>query len=76
MKKKYIYIYERIHRENRGFPSGASGKEPTCQYRRHKRCRFDPWVVKVSGGGHDNPLQYSFFFFFSTPVFLPGESHG
>ena len=24
------------------FPSGTSGKEPTCQYRRHKRCRFDP----------------------------------
>ena len=24
-----------------GFPSGASGKEPACQYRRHKRCRFE-----------------------------------
>ena len=23
-------------------PSGASGKEPTFQYRRHKRCRFSP----------------------------------
>ena len=24
------------------FPGGASGKEPTCQCRRHKRCKFDP----------------------------------
>ena len=26
------------------------------------------------GGGHGNPLQYFFFFF--TPVFLTGKSHG
>ena len=26
------------------FPGGASGKEPTCQCRRHKRCGFNPWV--------------------------------
>ena len=26
---------------------GASGKESACQYRRHKRCRFDPWVGKI-----------------------------
>ena len=26
------------------FPGDTSGKEPTCQYRRHKRCMFDPWV--------------------------------
>ena len=24
-----------------GFPSGASGEEPTCQCRRRKRCRFN-----------------------------------
>ena len=29
-----------------GFPGGASGKEPVCQCRRHKRLRFDPWVGK------------------------------
>ena len=33
--------------QSRGFPGGASGKEPTSQCRRHKRCRFDPWVRKV-----------------------------
>ena len=31
----------------KGFPGGASGKEPTGQCRRHKRHRFDPWVVKI-----------------------------
>ena len=30
-----------------GFPRGASGKEPSCQCRRHKRCAIDPWVGKV-----------------------------
>ena len=28
----------------KGFSSGPSGKEPTCQSRRHKRCGFDPWI--------------------------------
>ena len=30
-----------------GFPGGASGKEPPCQCRRHKRRGFDPWVRKI-----------------------------
>ena len=25
----------------------------------HKRHGFDPWVGKIPGGGHGNPLQYS-----------------
>ena len=25
----------------------ASGKESVCPCRRHKRCRFDPWVRKI-----------------------------
>ena len=41
------------------FPGGASGKKPDCQCRRHKRLEFDPWVRKIPGGGHGNPLQYS-----------------
>ena len=40
-------------------PIGACGKEPTWQYRRHKR----PSLISGSGrsleGGHGNPLQYS-----------------
>ena len=47
----------------RGFPGGASGKEPTCQCRRHKRHRFEPWVGKISQRRAWKP----------TPEFLPGE---
>jgi len=42
-----------------GFPDSVSGKEPTCQCRRHKKHGFDPWVQKIPGGGHGNLLQYS-----------------
>ena len=49
----------------KGFPCGTSGKEPTCQYRRHKRQGFDPWVGKVPWRRAWQP----------TPIFLPGESH-
>ena len=41
-----------------GSPAGTSGKEPTCQSRRHKRHRFDPWVGKIPWGGNGNPPQY------------------
>ena len=47
-------------------PSGASGKEPDCQCRRHKRCGFDPSVRKISWKRAQEP----------TLVFLPGESSG
>ena len=46
------------------FPSDSSGKELSCQCRRHKRYRFDPWVRKI-------PWRRAWQ---STPVFLPGES--
>ena len=49
-----------------GFPGGTSGKELTCQCRRHKRLRFDPWIGKIPWRKAWQP----------TPVFLPGESHG
>ena len=42
-----------------GFLGGARGKEPTCQCRRHKAHRFNPWVRKIPGGGHGKTLQYS-----------------
>ena len=48
-----------VYKSNVGFAGGASGKEPTCQCRRHKRHKFNPWVMKIPGGGHDNPLYYS-----------------
>ena len=40
------------------FPTCASGKEPTCQCRRPKKCMFRPWV-RPPGGGHGNPPQCS-----------------
>jgi len=49
-----------------GFPGGAGGKVPSCQYRRRKGHRFDPWVKKIPWRRMWQP----------TPVFLPGESHG
>ena len=33
-----------------GLPRQHSGKEPACQCRSHRRCRFNPWVGK-------NPLE-------------------
>ena len=49
-----------------GFPDGSVGKETTygLECRRHRRCRFDPWVGKIPRGGKWQP----------TPVFLPGEA--
>ena len=49
-----------------GFPGGAIGKEPICQFRRLKRHRFDPSIGKIPWS---RKWQH-------TPVFLPGESHG
>ena len=31
----------------KGFPGGASGEEPACQYRRHKKKGFNPWVGTI-----------------------------
>ena len=30
-----------------GFPGGAGGKEPTCQFRSLKRREFNPWIGKI-----------------------------
>jgi len=44
---------------HQGVPSGTSGKESACQWRRCKRHRFDPWVESSPGVGNGNTLQYS-----------------
>ena len=61
-KQKCIMSHVKHHLH----PGGTSGKEPTCQYRRHKKRGFNPWVEK-------NPWRRAWL---PTPVFLPGESHG
>ena len=48
-------------RPSKGFPDVASGKDPACQCRRHKRCGFNPWAGKISGRSTWQP----------APVFLP-----
>ena len=50
----------------RGFPGGASGKEPACQCRRHRRHGLHPRVGMIPWRRKCQP----------TPVFLPGESNG
>ena len=52
--------------QDMGSPGGASGKGPTYQCRRHKRCRFDPQVGKTPWRRAWQP----------TPVFLSGEFQG
>ena len=42
-----------------GCPGGTSGKEPTCQSRRHKTHGSIPGLGRSRGGGHSNSLQYS-----------------
>ena len=44
---------------NRGFPGCASGKEPTCQWRRPKNAGSIPGSGKSTGVGNGNPPQYS-----------------
>ena len=65
-KTDYEVILEIIYLIRLGFPGGASGEEPACQCRRHKRCRFNPWVGKI-------PWRRARQ---STLAFLPGESRG
>ena len=46
-----------------GFPGGASGKEPACQFR---RLGLDLWVREIPWKRAQQPI----------PVLLPGESRG
>ena len=48
---------------NLSFPGGASDKEPTYQFKRH---RFDPWVGKIAWRRKWHP----------TATFLSREFHG
>ena len=62
----YIFICVFVHclsLSSGGFSGGPSGKEPSCQCRRHKRRGFDSWIRKI-------PWNREI-----TPVFIPGEPH-
>ena len=60
-----VKVQERHFYYVRGFPGGTSGKEPTCQCRRHKRRKLDPWVGTIPWKRAWQP----------TPVYVPGEFH-
>ena len=45
--------------------SWLRGKESACQFRRHRRREFDPWVGKMPWRKKWQP----------APVFLSGKSH-
>ena len=49
-----------------GLPRWLRGKESSCQCRKGRRHGFNPWVRKILWRREWQ----------STPVFLPGESHG
>ena len=59
-----LFIGPVIHE---GFPASTNGKGPISQCRRHKRCRFNPWVRKIPWSREWHP----------TPVaFLPEKFYG
>ena len=69
-KKKMAYStwefpFKQFH-SGMDFPGGTSGKESAWQCRRHRRCRFDPWVRKILWRRKWQP----------TPVFFAKKSNG
>ena len=64
--REWQELYHRQDSQDPGLPGGAGGREPACQYRRHKRRGSNPCVGKTPWRRAWHP----------TPVFLPGESHG
>ena len=66
MTLTFIHNKYSSHLVSQGFPGWLSVEEPTCQCRRHKRHRFDPWVRKI-------PWRRAWL---PTPIYLPGESRG
>ena len=64
MTKKQVITNLKCVLEKSGFPSGASGKEPTYQFKRHG---FDPWVRKIPGGGGGGLATHSSIFVWRIP---------
>ena len=53
----FFFFFSCILNFKKGFPSGANGKEPACQCRRHKRCGFNPLVRKIQCSCLENPMD-------------------
>ena len=63
MKTAESYVVLRGNTGSSGLPRCLRGEESACQFRSHRRRRFDPWVGKI-------PRRRCQ----PTPVFLPGKS--
>ena len=63
MDRTLSFSKKAIGNRTHGLPRWFSGKEFTCQYRKGG---FDPWVRKISWRSKWQ----------TTPVLLPGKSHG
>ena len=61
-----LFIFSFCGESYIGLPRQHSGKKSSCQYRRDRRCKIDPWVGKI-------PWRRKWQL---TPVFLSGKSHG
>ena len=57
-----LSLFRPLYTRKQGFPGGSEGKASACD----AGDMFDPWVGKI-------PWRRKWQ---STPVFLPGESHG
>ena len=53
-----------------GFPDGTSGKESAYQCRALRDVGLIPELQRVPGGGHGNPLQYSWILWTEETVRL------
>ena len=64
MLLKAFFFFKKNHSKTFTFYKlgGTSSKEPACQFRRHERHGFDPWVRKI-------PWKKTW-----QPTLLPGES--
>ena len=60
------FLFFTFYQHLLGFPGGLVIKNLPVNARRHRRCRFYPWVRKIPWRRKWQP----------TPVFLPGKSHG
>ena len=65
-KRGKVILLKRNLNHHKDFSGGTGGNESACQYRRHQRCEFDPWVGKIPRSRKWQP----------SPVFSPGKFQG
>ena len=59
-----------------GLPWWHSGNKPTCQCRRHRRCRFDPWVRRTERLTEHYSIVYIVIYTeLSHPIYCDTHTH-